>query len=83
MAYRSIAPANLHEIPVGARVRFEYGPMHGREDGVVTGAREGRFGATLTALTDNGEPKAIQGITNIGIGVYLLDPMLSSQFLGE
>lgn len=83
MAYRSISAANLSQIPAGTRVKFNYGAMHGSELGTVTGSRVGRFGASLTAITDDGETKDIHGFGNVGVGVYLIDERLSAVFLGE
>lgn len=83
MAYRSISPANANLIPVGSRVRFEYGPMHGSAVGTITGYWLGKTSAVLIAETDEGERREVGGISNVGIGIYLTDAALSAAFLGE
>ena len=72
MAYVSITAENAANYPAGTKVRFNYGAMHGSEEGVVTGVYTTQFGTQLTAVTEEGNEKTISGFTDIGIGVYLL-----------
>lgn len=71
MAYTMITEQNAPDFSIGARVRFNYGPMCGEEFGRVTGYQMDRWGARLTAETDAGEFRTIEGFSTIGVGVYL------------
>lgn len=71
MSYQTITPENA-SLFVGRKVRFNYGAMCGSDDGVVTGFETTQWGTHLTAKTDDGQSKTINGFTDIGIGVYLL-----------
>lgn len=57
----------------GASVRFNHGPMHGSEDGIVVGFVTNRFGTELVARTENGGEKTIALFTTTGIGAYLVE----------
>lgn len=71
MSYTRITEQNASNFPVGTKVRFFYGPLHGEENGVVTGIRTTKFGTELMARTETGDLKFISGISTVGVGVYL------------
>lgn len=70
-SYMQITKDNLLTFPVGAKVRFNYGAMHGSELGLVVDYEADRWGCRLVAETESGERKTITGFTTIGIGAYL------------
>ena len=72
MSYLRITAENAEAFRIGQRVRFYYGVMHGEDFGRITGHRTNQWGTELSAVTDTGEEKWISGITDIGIGVYLV-----------
>lgn len=63
---------NAHSFKIGSRVEFNYGAMHGSEQGEIVGWETTRWGTHLLARTDNGKEKTISSFTTVGIGAYLL-----------
>lgn len=72
MTYTAITAKNAADYPAGTRVRFDYGPMHGSEEGTITGFFTNEWGTYLSAVTDNGTEKTVAGLTTVGIGCYLI-----------
>ena len=67
-----ITRENAHTFKIGSRVEFNYGPMHGSEQGEIVGWETTQWGTQLLARTDDGRDKTISNFTNMGVGAYLL-----------
>jgi hypothetical protein len=61
----------------GRKVTFNYGAMHGSEDGVIVSFRVSKWGRTFEAEIvegeNAGEIKHFTSFTTVGFGVYLKD----------
>lgn len=61
------------QIKVGQKVRLDYGCMCGEAFGKVYGKEVTKWGKRLRIKLDDYTFTYVNGITNVGIGTYLVD----------